>query len=103
MTSIEYQGPDGPIVFGIHPFGTEFLDVGIFAAIDRLNATEDEKAALRFADWGDYGDEIEEDADKAAVERLAVLRAEEAENNGVDAGEMVGRLRRESLAMRFKH
>lgn len=52
-------------------------EVRIFAAIDRLDATEDEKAALRFADWGDYGDEIEEDADKAAVERLAVLRAEE--------------------------
>ncbi len=52
----------------------------IFAAIDRLEATDDEKASLRFADWGWFGKEIAEDADKTARERLVVLRAEDAEN-----------------------
>lgn len=52
----------------------------IYAAINRLDATDDEKATLRFADWGEFEDEIEADADKTARERLAVLRAEDAEN-----------------------
>lgn len=50
-------------------------------AINRLDATDDEKATLRFADWGEFEDEIEADADKTARERLAVLRAEDAEND----------------------
>lgn len=56
-------------------------DEAIFAAIDRLKASEDEKAALRFADWGGFEEEIEADADKAAKDRLAVLRTEDSEND----------------------
>jgi hypothetical protein len=53
----------------------------IYASINRLEATDDEKADLRNADWGDFEFEIKSNPDKAAVERLAVLRAEYAENN----------------------
>lgn len=59
----------------------------IFAAIDRLDATEDEKAALRFADWGDFEEEIAADADKAAQDRLVVLRKEVDEYTGPGDGD----------------
>lgn len=57
----------------------DYQDI-IFAAIDRLEATDDEKAALRFTDWGGFEEEIEADADKAARARLIVLREEEEAN-----------------------
>lgn len=62
-------------------------DEAIFAAINRLEATDDEKAALRFTDWGGFEEEIEADADKAAKDRLGVLRAEEAKNDNYDGGD----------------
>lgn len=52
----------------------------IFAAIDKLTATEDEKAELRFADWGDY-EITDHNAESAVIDRLADLRAEHAEND----------------------
>lgn len=54
-------------------------------AINKLIATDDEKADLRFADWGGY-EITDANAEQTAAQRLVDLRAEYAANNPTDCG-----------------